>query len=321
MVMSKEDTHGILGDLHRLGDMGADQIRSVVPSFDVELVRLPRRQRRGGLVESGIGQGGSRRVHEVPTDELDPRPGLRGADIVETGHPVTVRVRPVEDRDLEVDIRFIGRYRETSQVELNAVRLLVVQIVTSLLGRVYIVRFRVVGVAASNDVAWRDVSDWHTVRIVDNVNNCGQIDRHASWLCSCARRRRQQSRNQQSETHGQYSQSAHAHKTLAQVRPLRRCLQSPPHTDLITAVSGARNPPAKTLSCLSRTRNDHRTDGRVRCLGQRPSMPPEKLKPAGNASGVRDPQYVQPADDDGLWLDGPPKGSPEYKAFIGWLFE
>ena len=55
----------------------------------------------------------SRWIHEVPTDELDPRPGLGGANIVETGHPVAVRVRAVDDRDLEVDIRWIGRYRET----------------------------------------------------------------------------------------------------------------------------------------------------------------------------------------------------------------
>src|SRR4029450_2754362 len=100
-----------------------DKIPSVFPSFDVEQVELPRRQHGGGLLESGVRQGGSRWINEIPTDELDPRPGLR-ANVVEAGHPVTVRVvrvGVVADRYLEVDVGWIGLYRETSQFELNAV--------------------------------------------------------------------------------------------------------------------------------------------------------------------------------------------------------
>lgn len=167
--------------------MGSDEIPSVFPSFDVELVELPRRQHGGGLLESGVRQGGSHWINEVPTDDLDPRPGLR-ADVVEAGQPVTVRVGVVTDRYLEVDIGRIGLYGETSNVELDAVRLLVVRVGTKLDERAYIFRFRVVGVAARNDVAWRNVSDWHAVRIVDRVNNSGQIDCHASWTCSRTRR-------------------------------------------------------------------------------------------------------------------------------------
>ena len=130
-----------LGDLHRLGDVGADEVPSPFMSFDVELVELPRRQHRGGLLESGIRQGGSRWIDEVPTDDLGPRPGLRG-DVVEAGHAVTVRaVLVVCYRYLEVDIGFMGLDRETSQVELNAVRLLVVRVDTTLNERVYIFRF------------------------------------------------------------------------------------------------------------------------------------------------------------------------------------
>jgi hypothetical protein len=33
----------------------------------------------------------------------------------------------------------------------------------------------------------------------------------------------------------------------------------------------------------------------------------------------RDPQYIEP--EDGLWLDGPPKGSPEHRAWLRWLSE
>jgi hypothetical protein len=44
------------------------------------------------------------------------------ADIVEAGHPVTVRVvGVVADRYLQVDVGWIGLYRETSHVEMNAV--------------------------------------------------------------------------------------------------------------------------------------------------------------------------------------------------------
>ncbi len=35
----------------------------------------------------------------------------------------------------------------------------------------------------------------------------------------------------------------------------------------------------------------------------------------------KDPQYIPPGPDDGLWLDGPPKGSPEHRTWIRWLSE
>jgi hypothetical protein len=42
--------------------------------------------------------------------------------------------------------------------------------------------------------------------------------------------------------------------------------------------------------------------------------PAEESRPAN-----RDPQYRQAAAGDGLWLDGPPKGSPEYRAWQRWM--
>jgi hypothetical protein len=90
-----------LGGLHRLGDLGTDEKPSAIRSFDRELVELPRRQHGGGLRESGVRQGGSRWINEVPTDDLDPRPRLR-ADVVEAGRPITVRVGVIADRYLEV---------------------------------------------------------------------------------------------------------------------------------------------------------------------------------------------------------------------------
>jgi hypothetical protein len=48
----------------------------------------------------------------------------------------------------------------------------------------------------------------------------------------------------------------------------------------------------------------------------------EDLKPAKQATPRgRDPQYIPPGPDDGLWLDGAPKGSPEHRAWLRWLSE
>ena len=33
----------------------------------------------------------------------------------------------------------------------------------------------------------------------------------------------------------------------------------------------------------------------------------------------KDPQVTLAREDDGLWLDGPPEGSPEWKAFQRWM--
>jgi hypothetical protein len=42
--------------------------------------------------------------------------------------------------------------------------------------------------------------------------------------------------------------------------------------------------------------------------------PVEESRPA-----KRDPQYQPAPPGDGLWLGGPPKGTPEYKAWIRWM--
>jgi len=45
------------------------------------------------------------------------------------------------------------------------------------------------------------------------------------------------------------------------------------------------------------------------------SVAAAKSKRSSNPMAIRDPQYAPPRDDDGLWLDGPPPGSPEHAAW------